>query len=130
MTRRLLLGACVALCLMAVSVHGSGGDGRWKLGDDGSCTFDPADSGPDQCDPTPGRWKLGDDGSCTFDANDSGPDQCQPAETPGPTVSEGGQRASEITAIELPVGGPDKSGARAEQNQEIAPLRSVAGHDR
>jgi hypothetical protein len=51
-------------------------EGRWKIGDGGSCVFDPADSGQDQCDPSPGRNKIGDDGSCYFDANDSGPDQC------------------------------------------------------
>ena len=51
-------------------------DGRWKIGDDGSCAFDANDSGPDQCDPTPGRNKIADDGSCYFDATDSGPDQC------------------------------------------------------
>jgi hypothetical protein len=55
-------------------------DGRWKLGDDGSCYFDAADSGPDQCNPQLGRWKLGGDGSCYFDASDSGPDQCTPAD--------------------------------------------------
>jgi hypothetical protein len=132
MTKRFLLGAGMTLCLMmaVVSVHGSGADGRWKLGDDGSCTFDPTDSGPDQCDPTVGRWKLGDDGSCTFDQNDTGPDQCQPAQTPAPTVTQDGQRSSEVTAVELPVSGPDKRGARAEQHREIEPLRSVAGHDR
>jgi hypothetical protein len=67
-----------------------GSDGRWKLGDDGSCYFDQTDSGPDQCSPSPGRWKLGGDGSCYFDAADSGPDQCTPAE-PAPaevTVDE------------------------------------------
>jgi hypothetical protein len=131
MTKRLLLGACMTLCLVtAVAVHASGPDGRWKLGDDGSCTFDPADTGPDQCDPTPGRWKIGDDGSCVFDADDNGPDQCQPAQTPDSTVTQDGLRSSEIPAVELPVSGPDKSGARAEQHPEIAPLRSVAGQDR
>ena len=81
-------------------------------------TFDPNDSGPDQCDPTPGRWKAGDDGSCTFDPNDSGPDQCQPAQTSSPAVTQDAQLASsKITAVELPVSGPDKSGARAEQHR-------------
>ena len=132
MTKRLLLGVCMTLCLAtAVAVHASGSDGRWKVGDDGSCTFDPNDSGPDQCDPTPGRWKAGDDGSCTFDPNDSGPDQCQPAQTPSPAVTQDAQLASsKISAVELPVSGPDQSGARAEQHREIAPLRSVAGQDR
>jgi hypothetical protein len=53
-------------------------DGRWKLGGDGSCYWDPDDSGPDQCSQASGRWKLGGDGSCYFDANDSGPNQCEP----------------------------------------------------
>jgi hypothetical protein len=54
-------------------------DGRWKLGGDGSCYWDPDDAGPDQCSQTPtGRWKLGGDGSCYWDANDSGADQCAP----------------------------------------------------
>jgi len=58
-------------------------EGRWKLGGDGSCFFDPDDSGPDQCSANGGRWKLGGDGSCVFDANDSGPNQCEPpAEAP------------------------------------------------
>jgi hypothetical protein len=51
-------------------------EGRWKVSGDGSCVFDPSDSGQDQCDPSPGRNKIGDDGQCYFDANDSGPDQC------------------------------------------------------
>ncbi len=53
-------------------------DGRWKLGGDGSCYWDPDDSGPDQCSQSSGRWKLGGDGTCYFDANDSGPNQCEP----------------------------------------------------
>jgi hypothetical protein len=53
-------------------------DGRWKLGGDGSCYWDPDDSGPDQCSQTMGRWKLGGDGTCYFDANDSGANQCAP----------------------------------------------------
>jgi hypothetical protein len=58
-------------------------DGRWKLGGDGSCFWDPDDSGPDQCAQAEGRWKLGGDGSCYWDANDSGPSQCAPpAESP------------------------------------------------
>jgi subtilisin family serine protease len=52
--------------------------GRWKLNYDGSCYWDPNDSGPDQCDPDLGRWKLANDGSCYWDPNDSGPDQCVP----------------------------------------------------
>ena len=59
-------------------------DGRWKLGGDGSCYWDPDDSGPDQCSQNLGRWKLGGDGSCYWDANDEGPNQCAPAaDSPG-----------------------------------------------
>ena len=58
-------------------------EGRWKLGGDGACYWDPDDSGPDQCSQSSGRWKLGGDGSCYWDANDSGPNQCAPpAEAP------------------------------------------------
>jgi hypothetical protein len=77
-----------AVCIAAATSVVYGMDGRWKLGDDGSCYFDPNDSGPDQCSPTPspdvppGRWKLGGDGSCYFDSNDSGPDQCVGTSTP------------------------------------------------
>ncbi len=53
-------------------------DGRWKLGGDGSCYWDPDDGGPDQCSQTMGRWKEGGDGSCYWDPNDSGPNQCAP----------------------------------------------------
>lgn len=59
-------------------------DGRWKLGGDGSCYWDPDDSGSDQCSPNQGRWKLGGDGSCYWDANDSGPNQCEPASAASP----------------------------------------------
>jgi hypothetical protein len=58
-------------------------DGRWKLGGDGSCYFDPDDSGDDQCSPNAGRWKLGGDGSCYWDPADSGPNQCTPPATDG-----------------------------------------------
>jgi hypothetical protein len=67
-------------------------DGRWKLGGDGSCYWDPDDSGPDQCSQVVGRWKLGGDGSCYFDANDSGPNQCEPPAASG---------AAEARAISL-----------------------------
>ncbi len=75
MTRRLLLGLWLTLVLGLVAVvPGMAAQGRWKLGDDGSCYFDPADEGADQC--TRGRWKIGVDGSCYFDGFDNGPDQC------------------------------------------------------
>lgn len=62
--------------------------GRWKLGGDGSCYWDPNDFGPDQCSEATGRWKLGGDGSCYWDPNDGGPDQCQP-EARGPRSDQG-----------------------------------------
>src|SRR5215831_4260639 len=49
--------------------------GRFKAAPDGTCTFDPNDSGPDQCSPavvipgpptSGGRFKAGPDGSCVF----------------------------------------------------------------
>lgn len=49
---------------------------RWKLSDDGSCYFDPNDTGPDQCEPQPGRYKLDANGTCYYDAGDTGPNQC------------------------------------------------------
>ena len=64
-------------------------DGRWKLGGDGSCYFDPDDSGPDQCSANPGRWKLGGDGSCYWDPADSGPNQCTPPATDGIEATDG-----------------------------------------
>jgi hypothetical protein len=68
--------AAVAIAGLATSAAASSTtDGRWKIGGDGSCYFDDADSGPDQCLP-PGRWRVANDGSCYFDAQDSGPDQC------------------------------------------------------
>jgi hypothetical protein len=85
-----------------------GAAGRWKLGDDGSCSFDENDAGPDQCSPQPGRWKLGGDGNCYFDAQDSGPNQCLPFPTePGALESsdplpEGADRAA-IEARAAPV---------------------------
>jgi hypothetical protein len=79
MTRRFLLGACIALLLGLTQSPSSAEQGRWKLGDDGSCTFDPSDEGPNQCWPS-GRWKDDGNGGCYFDENDSGPDQCVPPE--------------------------------------------------
>ena len=64
-------------------------DGRWKVGGDGSCYFDPDDSGPDQCSPNLGRWKLGGDGSCYWDPADSGPNQCSPAALDGIEATDG-----------------------------------------
>jgi hypothetical protein len=74
-----------------------GQDGRWKLGGDGSCYFDPDDSGPDQCEPNLGRWKLGGDGSCYWDPSDSGPNQCAPATTDGLDATD----AKATTSVQL-----------------------------
>lgn len=76
MMRKLVLGASLLGMILLGSASSSALEGRWKLADDGSCYFDAADSGPDQCDPTPGRWKDDGSGGCYFDENDSGPDQC------------------------------------------------------
>jgi hypothetical protein len=90
--RRLGVMLCaIALATLAGSVSGvSAQDGRWKLGGADECYFDPNDSGPDQCDPTPGRWKSDGSGGCYFDEFDGGPDQCSPAavsDAPQETVS-------------------------------------------
>jgi hypothetical protein len=62
--------------------------GRFKASPDGTCIFDPNDSGPDQCTPavvvpgnppSGGRFKAQPDGSCVFVPNDGGPNQCTPA---------------------------------------------------
>jgi hypothetical protein len=74
-----------AATLAPVAPAAAAADGRWKLGGDGSCYWDPDDSGPDQCSQTQGRWKLGGDGSCYWDANDSGENQCEPAPSAAPT---------------------------------------------
>jgi hypothetical protein len=77
-------------------------DGRWKLGGDGSCYFDPDDSGPDQCSPNLGRWKLGGDGSCYWDPADSGPNQCSPpAAEPGITPDATGTASAQLRSAEL-----------------------------
>jgi len=77
-------------------------DGRWKLGGDGSCYWDPDDSGDDQCSPNLGRWKLGGDGSCYWDANDSGPNQCSPpASDPGVTRDATGTVSAQLRSAEL-----------------------------
>jgi hypothetical protein len=79
--------ACLLLLAIGIAAATSvvyGADGRWKLGGDGSCFFDPNDTGPDQCSPSSptGRWKVGGDGTCVFDPNDTGPDQCTPGSSP------------------------------------------------
>jgi hypothetical protein len=65
--------------------------GRFKASPDGTCIFDPNDSGPNQCTPavvipgnppSGGRFKAGPGGSCVFVPNDGGPNQCTPAGTP------------------------------------------------
>jgi hypothetical protein len=77
--------SAVTSTTVAVKPAAATSDGRWKLGGDGSCYWDPDDSGPDQCSQNPGRWKIGGDGSCYWDANDSGPNQCEPATSAVPT---------------------------------------------
>lgn len=77
-------------------------DGRWKLGGDGSCYFDPDDSGPDQCAPNLGRWKLGGDGTCYWDPGDSGPNQCQPAASDSAITSDAtGTVSAQLRRAEL-----------------------------
>ena len=62
-------------------------NGRFKASPDGTCVFDPNDSGPDQCTPavvipgnppSGGRFKAGTGGTCVFVPNDAGPNQCTP----------------------------------------------------
>ena len=90
MTRRILLGICVTLCLaVATPAPIAGEDGRWKDDGNGGCYFDPDDSGPDQCSANPGRWKLGGDGTCYWDPADSGPNQCTPPATDGIEATDG-----------------------------------------
>jgi hypothetical protein len=53
--------------------------GRYKLNGQGSCYWEPNDSGPNQCTPSAtGRYKLDGSGNCYWDPNDSGPNQCTP----------------------------------------------------
>jgi hypothetical protein len=80
----------------AISPAAAAAEGRWKLGGDGSCSWDPDDSGPDQCSPISGRWKLGGDGSCYWDANDSGPNQCEP---PAESAAAEARASSPATAF-------------------------------
>jgi hypothetical protein len=57
--------------------------GRYKV-IEGTCSWDPYDSGPDQCSPSAptGRYKLDGGGTCYWEPNDSGPDQCSPQPAP------------------------------------------------
>jgi len=70
--------AAITLAVLAIlgtsasTVHAD----RWKLADNGLCYFDSADSGPDQCVPTPGRYKLDGTGTCYYDPDDAGANQC------------------------------------------------------
>jgi hypothetical protein len=96
---RLVSARWIFLLLVVVGAATAAGlagqDGRWKLGDDGSCYFDATDSGPDQCSPVPGRWKLGGDGSCYFDPTDEGPDQC----TPPPAAATVLEESASLTGV-------------------------------
>ncbi len=84
MTRRLLLGLWLAVVIgLVAAMPGMAAEGRWKVADDGTCYFDAADEGEDQC--TRGRWKLGQEGDqtwCYFDGFDDGPNQCDPFTDP------------------------------------------------
>jgi hypothetical protein len=73
-------------------------DGRWKLGSDGACYWDPDDSGPDQCSQTSGRWKLGGDGTCYWDADDSGANQCEPPAASAPVEASTFSRRARLRA--------------------------------
>src|SRR6185503_17850863 len=87
MTRKLIVGVWVILCLAVVgSVASSAFEGRWKDDGNGGCVFDPNDDGFDQCSPTAaptippaGRFKDDGNGGCFFDPNDDGPNQCTPS---------------------------------------------------
>lgn len=86
MTRKILIGVWVILCLTVVgSVSSSAFQGRFKDDGNGGCFFDPNDDGFDQCTPasapTPaaGRFKDDGNGGCVFDPNDDGPNQCTPS---------------------------------------------------
>lgn len=53
--------------------------GRYKAGANGTCVWDPNDSGPDQCKPVDKRGRFKREGDkCVWDPNDSGPNQCEP----------------------------------------------------
>jgi hypothetical protein len=94
--------------------------GRWKLGGDGGCYFDPTDEGPDQCSAVLGRWKLGGDGTCYFDANDGGPDQCAPASS-APTSIEADDSLALLDVSDVRVS-TDRFGQHpAERRQRPAP---------
>jgi hypothetical protein len=87
MTRKILIGVWVVLCLMVVgSISSSAFQGRFKDDGNGGCVFDANDDGPDQCSPAPGptnppagRFKDDGNGGCFFEPNDDGPDQCTPS---------------------------------------------------
>ena len=76
----------VAVEKAGTSATSSPSSGRFKS-IDGTCVFDPNDSGPDQCTPavvipgnppSGGRFKAEPDGTCVFVPNDGGPNQCTP----------------------------------------------------
>ena len=53
MTRKILIGVWVILCLTVVgSVSSSAFQGRFKDDGNGGCFFDPNDDGPNQCTPS------------------------------------------------------------------------------
>jgi hypothetical protein len=81
--------------------------GRFKA-IDGTCVFDPNDSGPDQCTPavvvpgnppSGGRFKAGPGGTCVFVPNDAGPNQCTPSGTSSTPPSNGRFKAIDGTCV-------------------------------
>jgi hypothetical protein len=115
--------SCLLLLLVGIAATTgvvSGADGRWKLGDDGTCYWDPADVGPDQCTPAgapTGRWKLGGDGTCYFDANDSGPNQCEP-----PVTAPAAESADDFLASL-----PSSTAVPVDSTRSTAPTTATAG---
>ena len=114
MTRRVLNGLLLTLVtVVCVTALIQAKDGRWKVDGNGSCVFDPADSGPDQCSPNTGRWKLDGEGGCVFDATDSGPDQCQAS----------GSTDAEVAPREATLDSADQNQPRAGEDQHVTSQR-------
>jgi hypothetical protein len=96
-------------------------EGRWKVVEDGSCYWDDADSGPDQCAPGApiGRWKIGGDNSCVWDPEDAGPHQCAPPYL----APEPGTAPLEDAVASVPSSTPVP--AAAEGRVQVAPTPAV-----
>jgi hypothetical protein len=100
----------------------SANTGRWKVGGDASCNWDPFDDGPHQCSPTQGRWKSDGQDGCYWDTNDSGPNQCEPPQNYCYSDGEWGACATDeeaedalILAAELARSGARCIGCRLER---------------